>query len=160
MHFITNSWLHPVFKITPLPRLTLRPILGVLWTAVVIIKCKLNLHLLHTTACLNFSLYAEHYFFFFLSFFSRDNEDAILQVDVDDMGVLFTSLVEYLRVENAYNIFILNPKRDIKGPKYGYRSVFLWFNILWILFIQLKSLELENPQNPCPSFNFRALIPV
>lgn len=34
---------------------------------------------------------------------------------------LLASLVEYLQLENAYNIFILNPKRDESRPKYGYR---------------------------------------
>ncbi|KAF3436695.1 hypothetical protein FNV43_RR19442 [Rhamnella rubrinervis] len=52
---------------------------------------------------------------------NRDHGDALWQVDVDMMDVLFTSLVEYLQLENAYNIFILNPKHDIKRPKYGYR---------------------------------------
>lgn len=43
------------------------------------------------------------------------------QVDVDMMDVLITSLVEYLQLENAYNVFVLNPKRDVKRAKYGYR---------------------------------------
>lgn len=37
------------------------------------------------------------------------------------MDGFFTSLVEYLQLENAYNIFILNPKRDAGRAKYGYR---------------------------------------
>ena len=44
-----------------------------------------------------------------------------MQVDLDMIDGLFASLVEYLQLENAYNIFILNPKRDGKTPKYGYR---------------------------------------
>jgi hypothetical protein len=52
---------------------------------------------------------------------NRTDEGALWQVDVDMMDVLFTSLVEYLQLENAYNIFILNPKHDIKRAKYGYR---------------------------------------
>ncbi|KAF4353914.1 hypothetical protein G4B88_009392 [Cannabis sativa] len=50
-----------------------------------------------------------------------DNVDAFFQVDLDAMEVIFTSLVEYLQLENTYNVFILNPKRDAKRPKYGYR---------------------------------------
>lgn len=46
------------------------------------------------------------------------------QVDVDMMDALFTSLVEYLQLENTYNIFILNPKRDPKTVKYGYRYAY------------------------------------
>lgn len=53
----------------------------------------------------------------------RDHGDTIWQVDVDMMDVLFTSLVEYLQLENAYNVFILNPKHDVQRPKYGYRFV-------------------------------------
>ncbi|GER36129.1 DNA-directed RNA polymerase subunit D [Striga asiatica] len=52
---------------------------------------------------------------------SRDDGVALWQVDVDMMGVLFTSLVEYLQLEDAYNIFILNPKNGTKRAKYGYR---------------------------------------
>ncbi|GAU46683.1 hypothetical protein TSUD_254490 [Trifolium subterraneum] len=50
-----------------------------------------------------------------------DNDDGDWQVDVDMIDGLLTSLVEYLQLENAYNIFILNPKRDERRPKYGYR---------------------------------------
>ncbi|EXB58679.1 hypothetical protein L484_003935 [Morus notabilis] len=52
---------------------------------------------------------------------NRENGDAVLQVDVELMDDLVSNLVEYLRLENAYNIFILNPKRDAKRTKYGYR---------------------------------------
>ncbi|KAK4382849.1 hypothetical protein Sango_2833600 [Sesamum angolense] len=52
---------------------------------------------------------------------TRDDGVGLWQVDVDMMDVVFTSLVEYLQLEDAYNIFILNPKRDAKRVKYGYR---------------------------------------
>lgn len=52
---------------------------------------------------------------------NRTDEGALWQVDVDMMDVLFSSLVEYLQLQNAYNIFIFNPKRDVKRAKYGYR---------------------------------------
>ncbi|KVH87405.1 hypothetical protein Ccrd_025364 [Cynara cardunculus var. scolymus] len=52
---------------------------------------------------------------------NHTRDDRLWQVDVDMMDVLFTSLVEYLDLENAYNIFILNPKRDARRGKYGYR---------------------------------------
>ncbi|KAK6941189.1 hypothetical protein RJ641_026566 [Dillenia turbinata] len=45
---------------------------------------------------------------------NRDQKDTLWQVDVDLMDVIFTSLVKYLQLENAYNIFVLNPKRDEK----------------------------------------------
>lgn len=51
----------------------------------------------------------------------RDDADALWQVDVDMMEVIFTSLVGYLQLENAYNIFVLNPKLEAKRAKYGYR---------------------------------------
>uniref|UniRef100_A0A2P2MFE8 Uncharacterized protein LOC8262552 n=1 Tax=Rhizophora mucronata TaxID=61149 RepID=A0A2P2MFE8_RHIMU len=54
-------------------------------------------------------------------FHRDDRDDSFWQVDLDMMDVLFTSLVEYLQLENAYNIFILNPKNNVKGAKYGYR---------------------------------------
>nr|GMD91017.1 UTP--glucose-1-phosphate uridylyltransferase [Ipomoea batatas] len=52
---------------------------------------------------------------------TRDDGDNLWQVDVDMMEVVFSSLVEYLQLEDAYNIFILNPKRAEKRVKYGYR---------------------------------------
>ncbi|KAA0038182.1 uncharacterized protein E5676_scaffold1610G00220 [Cucumis melo var. makuwa] len=52
-----------------------------------------------------------------------DGNDALWQVDVDLMDVLFTSFVEYLQLENAYNIFILNLKRDSERARYGYRQL-------------------------------------
>lgn len=51
----------------------------------------------------------------------RNDSAGHWQVDVDMMDVFFTSLVEYLQLDNAYNVFILNPKRDMKRTKYGYR---------------------------------------
>lgn len=53
---------------------------------------------------------------------NRDDGTVLWQVDVDMMDVLYTSLVEYLQLEDAYNIFVLNPKRNGKRVKYGYRQ--------------------------------------
>ncbi|KAJ8753112.1 hypothetical protein K2173_017657 [Erythroxylum novogranatense] len=50
-----------------------------------------------------------------------DDSNAIWQVDLDMVDVLFSSLVGYLELGNAYNIFILNPKHDPQRAKYGYR---------------------------------------
>ncbi|GMH11775.1 hypothetical protein Nepgr_013616 [Nepenthes gracilis] len=52
---------------------------------------------------------------------TRDDGDTMWQVDLDIMDALFASLVEYLELGNAYNIFVLNPKRDAKRARYGYR---------------------------------------
>ncbi|KAG9131009.1 hypothetical protein Leryth_006720 [Lithospermum erythrorhizon] len=52
---------------------------------------------------------------------TSDEGVGLWQVDVDMMGALFSSLVEYLQLEDVYNIFILNPKRDAKKAGYGYR---------------------------------------
>ncbi|XP_054785630.1 uncharacterized protein LOC129292132 [Prosopis cineraria] len=52
---------------------------------------------------------------------SRNSDGGVWQVDVDMIDALLASLVEYLQLENAYNIFILNPKQDKNRPKYGYR---------------------------------------
>ncbi|CAI0628227.1 unnamed protein product [Linum tenue] len=60
---------------------------------------------------------------------NRDEKDALWQVDMDLMDVIFTSLVEYLELDSAYNIFILNPKHDLKRAKYGYRRGLSWSEI-------------------------------
>ncbi|CAH9128493.1 unnamed protein product [Cuscuta epithymum] len=52
---------------------------------------------------------------------TSDDGDDLWQVDLDMMDVIVDSLVEYLQLEDAYNIFILNPKHNEKRVKYGYR---------------------------------------
>lgn len=37
------------------------------------------------------------------------------------MEFIFSSLVEYFHLGDAYNVFVLNPKRDIRKGGYGYR---------------------------------------
>lgn len=44
------------------------------------------------------------------------------QVDIDSTAYLFSNLVHYLQLGNAYNIFVLNPKRDATRRRYGYRQ--------------------------------------
>nr|XP_016445180.1 PREDICTED: uncharacterized protein LOC107770391 [Nicotiana tabacum] len=53
---------------------------------------------------------------------NRDDGTVLWQVDMDMMDVFFTSLVEYLQLGDAYNIFVLNPRRNGKRVKYGYRQ--------------------------------------
>ncbi|URE06439.1 hypothetical protein MUK42_20614 [Musa troglodytarum] len=52
---------------------------------------------------------------------SREDKTNLWQVDMDGMEYVFSALVEYLQIDNAYNIFILNPKKDDKRIQYGYR---------------------------------------
>lgn len=52
---------------------------------------------------------------------SRPDSEALWQVDIDDISYLFTSLVHYLQLDKAYNIFLLNPKHDPIRQHYGYR---------------------------------------
>ncbi|KAE8794042.1 hypothetical protein D1007_31337 [Hordeum vulgare] len=49
---------------------------------------------------------------------------AIWQVDSDQMEHVFSTLVDHLQIQEAYNIFILNPKPIEKGTQYGYRKGF------------------------------------
>ncbi|XP_009120324.1 uncharacterized protein LOC103845245 [Brassica rapa] len=55
---------------------------------------------------------------------SRDEENGLRQVDVEMMEFIFSSLVEYFHLGDAYNVFVLNPKRDLKKGIYGYRRGF------------------------------------
>ncbi|KAF6148139.1 hypothetical protein GIB67_011914 [Kingdonia uniflora] len=73
---------------------------------------KAHRHHLHIVSPINYK-------YLFLTF-PLDDENVLWQVDVDMMEVLCTSLVEYLEIEDAYNILILNPNHDIKRQKYGY----------------------------------------
>jgi len=52
---------------------------------------------------------------------TRPDGEQVWQVNIDEMEYFFTSLVEYLQIDKAYNIFILNPKRDSNRHTYGYR---------------------------------------
>uniref|UniRef100_A0A8R7QL87 DUF7906 domain-containing protein n=1 Tax=Triticum urartu TaxID=4572 RepID=A0A8R7QL87_TRIUA len=49
---------------------------------------------------------------------------AIWQVDSDQMEHVFSTLVDHLQIQEAYNIFILNPKPIEKSTQYGYRKGF------------------------------------
>ncbi|MQM08909.1 hypothetical protein Taro_041765 [Colocasia esculenta] len=53
---------------------------------------------------------------------ASDDKNVLWQVDIDMMDYLFSSLVNYLQLEDAYNIFIMNPRHDSKRTKYGYRT--------------------------------------
>ncbi|CAL5058308.1 unnamed protein product [Urochloa decumbens] len=55
---------------------------------------------------------------------SRENEEGTLQVDSAQMEHVFSTLVDHLQIQEAYNIFILNPKPISKSINYGYRKGF------------------------------------
>ncbi|KAG2650865.1 hypothetical protein PVAP13_1NG207400 [Panicum virgatum] len=55
---------------------------------------------------------------------SRENEEGSLQVDSAQMEYIFSTLVDHLQIQEAYNIFILNPKPISKSINYGYRKGF------------------------------------
>ncbi|XP_068642773.1 uncharacterized protein [Aristolochia californica] len=52
---------------------------------------------------------------------NSNSENILWQVDMDRMEYLFSSLIDYLELDGAYNVFILNPKRDKERTYYGYR---------------------------------------
>lgn len=52
---------------------------------------------------------------------ASDGGNVTWQVDLDAMDDLFSSLIQYLQLDNAYNVFVLNPKRVSKRARYGYR---------------------------------------
>ncbi|GLU10466.1 hypothetical protein SLE2022_272660 [Rubroshorea leprosula] len=85
----------------------------------------------------------------------KDDADSLWQVDMDMMDVLVTSLVEYLQLEDAYNIFILNPKRDTKRMKYGYRRGLSESEITFLK--EDKSLQNKKIQSGNPPENILAL---
>lgn len=74
----------------------------------------------------------------------RDEGAGLWQVDLDMMDILFTSLVEYLQLENAYNVFILNPLRVPGRAKYGYRCMLANKLILFYYCLQFTSTEIYN----------------
>lgn len=43
------------------------------------------------------------------------------QVDMDGMSHIFSSFISFLQLDDAYNIIILNPKRNATRANYGYR---------------------------------------
>jgi len=51
----------------------------------------------------------------------RENEEFLLQVDSAQMEHIFSTLVDHLQIQEAYNIFVLNPKPIGKRINYGYR---------------------------------------
>ncbi|KAL6634378.1 hypothetical protein ACP70R_027049 [Stipagrostis hirtigluma subsp. patula] len=55
---------------------------------------------------------------------SRDSDEGFLQVDSAQMEHIFSNLVDHLQIQEAYNIFVLNPKPIGKNVNYGYRKGF------------------------------------
>ena len=51
----------------------------------------------------------------------RPNIEATWQVDMDGMAHIFSSFISFLQLDDAYNIIILNPKRNSTRGNYGYR---------------------------------------
>jgi hypothetical protein len=51
----------------------------------------------------------------------RESEEGFLQVDSSQMEHIISTLVDHLQIQEAYSIFILNPKPIGKNVKYGYR---------------------------------------
>jgi hypothetical protein len=54
----------------------------------------------------------------------RENVVPFWQVDSDQMEHVFSTLVDHLQIQEAYNIFILNPKPMENSNQYGYRKGF------------------------------------
>lgn len=51
----------------------------------------------------------------------RPNSEVTWQVDMDGMSHIFSSFISFLQLDDAYNIIILNPKRNSTHTNYGYR---------------------------------------
>ncbi|KAG0568443.1 hypothetical protein KC19_6G020200 [Ceratodon purpureus] len=47
--------------------------------------------------------------------------EVMWQVDMDGMAHIFSSFINFLQLEDAYNIIVLNPKRNATRANYGYR---------------------------------------
>lgn len=56
----------------------------------------------------------------------RPDSEVMWQVDMDGMSHIFSSLVQYLQLDDAYNILVLNPRRDSQRKNYGYRWGVVW----------------------------------
>ncbi|CAM6068450.1 unnamed protein product [Sphagnum tenellum] len=52
---------------------------------------------------------------------TKPDSEVMWQVDMDGMSHIFSSLVQYLQLDDAYNILVLNPRRDSQRKNYGYR---------------------------------------
>jgi hypothetical protein len=47
--------------------------------------------------------------------------EVMWQVDMDSMSHIFSSFISFLQLEDAYNIIVLNPRRNASRANYGYR---------------------------------------
>nr|XP_024395234.1 uncharacterized protein LOC112291681 isoform X2 [Physcomitrium patens] len=52
---------------------------------------------------------------------TKNDTDVMWQVDMDGMSHIFSSFISFLQLDDAYNIIILNPKRNATRANYGYR---------------------------------------
>ncbi|PKU72306.1 hypothetical protein MA16_Dca006306 [Dendrobium catenatum] len=82
---------------------------------------------------------------------SRADEDVVWQVDIDRMGYILTTLIDHLKLEDAYNVFILNPKYNNKRLRYGYRRGLSESEIKFLnenKTVQAKILQSEHVTGP------------
>ncbi|KAI0504607.1 hypothetical protein KFK09_015559 [Dendrobium nobile] len=82
---------------------------------------------------------------------SRADEDVVWQVDIDRMGYILTTLIDHLKLEDAYNVFILNPKYNNKRLHYGYRRGLSESEIKFLnenKTVQAKILQSEHVTGP------------
>lgn len=56
----------------------------------------------------------------------RLDTEVTWQVDMDSMSHIFSSFIGFLQLEDAYNIIVLNPRRNATRANYGYRSACLY----------------------------------
>jgi len=62
----------------------------------------------------------------------RPDTEVMWQVNMDSMSHIFSSFVNFLQLEDAYNIIVLNPRRNVSRANYGYRFAYL-YSLLMIL---------------------------
>ncbi|KAG0625344.1 hypothetical protein M758_2G047100 [Ceratodon purpureus] len=52
---------------------------------------------------------------------TKPDTEVLWQVDMDSMSHIFSSFISFLELDDAYNIIVLNPKRNATRANYGYR---------------------------------------
>ncbi|KAG0473960.1 hypothetical protein HPP92_015817 [Vanilla planifolia] len=77
-------------------------------------------------------------------FDSRAGEDVVWQVDIDKMAYIFSTLVDYLKIDDTYNIFVLNPKYRNKRLHYGYRRGLSESEINFLKELRAKDEEVKE----------------
>jgi len=80
----------------------------------------------------------------------RLDTEVMWQVDMDSMSHIFSSFINFLQLEEAYNIIVLNPRRNASRANYGYRFAYLYVLLMMMAHSNFMCIYRREKISMCP----------